>query len=168
VTGAGGVYLGIDPGLSGALALYIPATDTLHVGDVPIHEIKRGKQTKREVDVHRLVAIFRDCAVHRPIVWIEQVGTMPGEGPVGAFTFGRTVGILTGVAIAMDLVLERVTPQVWKRGLNVLADKDAARARASALLPRHAHCWPLKKHDGRAEAALIALYGARQAERLAA
>jgi hypothetical protein len=40
--------------------------------------------------------------------------------------------------------------------------KDAARARASQLLPQAAHQWPLKKHDGRAESALIALYGARQ------
>jgi crossover junction endodeoxyribonuclease RuvC len=168
MTSLGGAFLGIDPGLSGALALYIPSTDTLHVGDVPIHEIKRAGRTKREVDVHGLVSMFRDCAVHRPTVWLEQVGTMPGEGPVGAFTFGKTVGILTGVAIALDLVLERVPPQVWKKALAVLADKDAARARASALLPRHAHCWALKKHDGRAEAALIAIYGARQAQRIAA
>jgi hypothetical protein len=30
------------------------------------------------------------------------------------------------------------------------------------LLPQAAHQWPLRKHDGRAEAALLALYGARQ------
>jgi hypothetical protein len=44
----------------------------------------------------------------------------------------------------------------------VPAEKDGARARASQLLPQHAGHWPLKKHDGRAEAALIALYGWRQ------
>jgi crossover junction endodeoxyribonuclease RuvC len=157
-------FLGIDPGLTGAIALYTPMTDTLHVGDIPILEIKKGRQTKREVDTHALVGMLRDCALHRPTVWLEQVGTMPGEGAVGAFTFGRTVGILTGVVVALDLVLERVTPQVWKRDLGVLADKEATRARASALLPRHAHCWNLKKHHGRAEAALLAVYGARQAD----
>jgi hypothetical protein len=35
-------------------------------------------------------------------------------------------------------------------------------------MPRHAHLWPLKKHGGRADAALLALYGARQHERVAA
>ena len=58
-----------------------------------------------------------------------------------------------------ELVL--VPPQVWKRRFNLTSDKDASRARASELLPAHAHLWPLKEHDGRAEAALLALYGAR-------
>lgn len=153
--------IGIDPGLTGALALM--TGDALYITDLPIHEIRKGKQTKREIDTHRLVAILRDCAVHRPTVWIENVSTRPGEGAVGAFTFGKTVGLITGAAIALDLPIEKVSPQHWKRGLNVLADKEATRARASALMPRHAGLWPLKKHHGRAEAALIALWGARQA-----
>lgn len=157
-----GAILGIDPGISGALALYLPATDEMFVGDVPVLEIKKGKQTKRRVDLHRLVAMMRDCAAYKPTVWIEDVATRPGEGAVGAFSFGRTVGQLEMAAVAMELPLERVTPQAWKKALNVLADKDAARARASMLMPKHAHCWPLKKHVDRAEAALIALYGARR------
>jgi hypothetical protein len=40
--------------------------------------------------------------------------------------------------------------------------KDGARARASQLLPAGVQLWPLVKHDGRAEAALLALYGVRQ------
>lgn len=155
-------YLGIDPGLSGAVALYIPANDTLHVGDVPVHELKRNGKTRREVDVHTLTTMLRDCAAYRPTVWIEHVSAMPGEGAVGAFTFGKVVGLLTGVCVALDLPLERVTPSVWKKAMGVTSDKDGTRARASALMPRHAGSWPLKKHDGRAEAALIALYGARQ------
>jgi crossover junction endodeoxyribonuclease RuvC len=43
----------------------------------------------------------------------------------------------------------------------VPAGKDAARARACELLPRLADRWPLVKHHGRAEAALLALYGIR-------
>jgi len=43
-----------------------------------------------------------------------------------------------------------VAPVRWKRALAVPAGKDGARARASALLPRAAHLWPLVKHDGRA------------------
>ena len=54
------------------------------------------------------------------------------------------------------------SPRRWKRALHVPKAKDAARARASQLLPEAAHQWRLRKHDGRAEAALLALYGARQ------
>jgi crossover junction endodeoxyribonuclease RuvC len=51
---------------------------------------------------------------------------------------------------------------VWKRALGVKGDKDVSRQRASALLPRHSGLWLRKKDDGRAEAALIAYYGAAQ------
>lgn len=161
-------FLGIDPGLSGAIALYVPSEDTMLIGDVPVHELKRNGKTRREVDVHALAAMIADCAPYKPHVWIEHVSAMPGEGAVGAFTFGKVVGLLTGVCIASGLVLERVTPSVWKKAMGVTADKDGTRARASALLPAHASKWPLKKHDGRAEAALIALYGARQTMQVAA
>ncbi len=42
-----------------------------------------------------------------------------------------------------------------------------ARARAGELLPRAACHWPLAAHAGRAEAALIALWGARELGRIA-
>jgi hypothetical protein len=45
----------------------------------------------------------------------------------------------------------------------VKGDKDVSRQRASALLPRHSGLWLRKKDDGRAEAALIAYYGAGRA-----
>ena len=156
--------LGIDPGLSGAIALYLPESDTLFVADVPTHELKRNGKLRREPDVQGICNIVADCALrHTLTVWIEHVSAMPGEGAVGAFTFGKIVGLLTGVCAANRLVIERVTPSVWKRALAVPSDKDGARARASQLMPAHSRNWPLKRHDGRAEAALIALYGAQKA-----
>jgi crossover junction endodeoxyribonuclease RuvC len=52
-----------------------------------------------------------------------------------------------------------VRPNIWKKAIGCPKDKDMARMLASRLLPQHSDNWPLKKHDGRAEAALIALYG---------
>lgn len=60
-----------------------------------------------------------------------------------------------------------VTPQVSKKALAAPAAKDGARARASQLLPAHAQLWPLKKHDGRAESAMIAVFGLRELGALA-
>lgn len=159
-------FLGIDPGLSGAIALYEPATGILHVADIPVHELRRNGKLRREPDAQAICNIIADCA-NRPklTVWIEHVSAMPGEGAVGAFTFGKVVGLLTGICAANRLVVERVTPSVWKRAMAVPGDKDSARARASQLLPEHSRNWPLKKHDGRAEAALIALYGSQQEAR---
>jgi hypothetical protein len=44
-------------------------------------------------------------------VWLEKVHTMPGEGPVGAFSFGRTYGLIRGICCANFLPINDVTPQ---------------------------------------------------------
>jgi crossover junction endodeoxyribonuclease RuvC len=77
------------------------------------------------------------------------------------FAFGKGYGIVLGVLAAHGVPVTLVAPAVWKRALGVLKAKDAARARASQLLPQCAGQWPLKKDHGKAEAALLALYGVR-------
>lgn len=155
------LVLGIDPGLSGALALYDSELDLLEVWDVPIHALTRNGKAKNEVDVQALVDLADAVFVHRPKVFIENSTPMPGQGSASTFAFGKTFGLLYGVMAGRKLVIERVSPMRWKKALGVPKDKDGARARASVLLPAHSGHWPLKKHDGRAEAALIALYGAK-------
>ena len=149
--------LGIDPGKTGALALYRPNSCTLEITDVPVLTGK-GKPV---IDHYALARIVDNWAGENPTVYLEQVGTRPGEGAVGAFDFGRTYGLLLGICAASFLPIELVTPAKWKTTLQIKGDKDMSRQRASALLPRHSGMWSLKKHHGRAEAALIALYGAR-------
>lgn len=149
--------LGIDPGLSGALALYQPEAGDLAVHDMPTLRIG----SKRQIDEYALARIIDAWSAQIAEVWIEQVGVRPGEGAVGAFSFGRGYGLLRGVCAASFLAMQDVPASAWKRHLRVSGDKDEARARASTIFPRHASLWPLKKHDGRAEASLIALYGAR-------
>jgi hypothetical protein len=161
------LFLGIDPGKTGALALYDTSEGSLVVVDVPLHEIAPlpGKKTKRtRVDHYglaRQIDFWCQEGAPVPTVILEQVGVRPTEGAAGAFDFGRTYGILLGVCAAHFLRIELVTPTGWKRKLNVHGDKDVSRARASTLFPKHTHLWARKKDDGRAEAALLALYGAQ-------
>lgn len=150
------VILGADQGKRGALAFFEPETGALDIHDMPLAKDGRGRQVIDRVALALL--LDRQDISH---AWVEQVGVMPGEGAVGAFSFGLGCGLLLGILAANFIPTTLVTPQVWKRTLRVPADKSAARLRASELLPRHASNWPLVKHDGRAEAALIALYGAR-------
>lgn len=150
--------LGIDPGLSGALALY-DVDGSLEVVDIPTLQLK-----KRVIDEYALARIIDDWSPRIREVWLEQVGTRPSEGAVGAFSFGRGYGLLRGICAASFLSIIDVTPATWKAAMKVRGDKDASRAKASALFPRHTNLWPLKKHDGRAEAALIARYGMRQVQ----
>ena len=145
--------LGIDPGLSGALALY--DGDALEVVDIPTLQLK----SKRVVDEYALARIIDNWSGRIREVWLEQVGTRPGEGVVGAFTFGRGYGLIRGVCCAYFLPIVDVTPATWKAAMKVRGDKDESRLRASAVFPKYGSLWSLKKHDGRAEAALIARHG---------
>ena len=76
------MILGIDPGLSGALALYHSAR--LSIIDIPTTERKVNNKLKRQVDLRQL-AVWLD--MQKPYIEfaiIEQVSAMPGELYQGA------------------------------------------------------------------------------------
>ena len=158
------VFIGIDPGLSGAIVSYDPDTGTLEVHDVPTHELIRNDKKKREVDLHSCARIID--ALAKPAgssILIEQVGSMPGQGVSSVFAFGKVYGILLGIGASTFVPLDTVTPAVWKKAMGVTSSKDGSRAKASALLPQHSHLWSRVKDDGRAEATLIAIYASKRA-----
>jgi crossover junction endodeoxyribonuclease RuvC len=147
--------LGIDCGLGGALAIL--GDDGVATFDMPTFTVKRGKTMRRELDgqsLHRLIA--NSGADH---CFVEQAQGMPGQSAYATGIFFLTYGFILGILTARNLPYTIVHPRKWKVGLGVPAEKDGARARASQLLPQAADQWPLKKHDGRAEAALIAYWG---------
>lgn len=156
--------IGIDPGLSGALALYHSPSGQLVVEDMPTFQLAKGKKAKRFLDYGMVGRIISDWARDfHPRAFIELVGVMPGQGIASAFDFGRTTGALIQACASALISFEQVTPQVWKRAMGIAtgSGKDASRARASNLFPRHAALFSRVKDDGRAEAALIARYGAQ-------
>lgn len=166
-------FLGIDPGLDGALALYDPATGALDVRDMPTLVIPKagGSGKRRELDLYALAVLIDEWSPLKLRAYIEQVGPTPQMGVTSAFSFGGSYWAARMACAAHFIPVEMVAPQKWKRALEVRggADKtDAVRARASALLPEHCRFWTRAMDDGRAEASLIALYGAQQHERRAA
>jgi crossover junction endodeoxyribonuclease RuvC len=148
--------LGIDPGLDGALAFLTP-----HVGveiyDMPTVKVGKG----RSIDEGVLARILDARAKDIEYAVLEQQWARPTDGGPQGFKLGVGYGELRMLLASNFVPFVTVSPLRWKRAMGCLADKDAARALASQLLPRDAHQWLLKKHDGRAEAALIALYGQR-------
>jgi crossover junction endodeoxyribonuclease RuvC len=152
---------GTDPGLAGALFFLDPSRPSLgEAVDLPVHMLTRGGKKKRELDVAGLIGILTSRRLEH--VFVEQVNAMPGQGVSSTFAFGKGYGIILGIIAAHNIPLTLVAPAVWKRTLGVPKAKDAARARGSQLMPQCAEQWRLKKHDGRAEACLLALYGVRQ------
>ena len=159
------IIAGVDPGLSGAVAFVDSARRCL-VHDIPTLALSRHGKNKREIDVHALAELLTEHPADH--VFIEQVGAMPGQGVSSVFAFGKSYGIIIGELAVLKRPYTFVNPRLWKTALGVPAAKDGARARASQLLPAAAGQWTRVKDDGRAEAALIALYGHQLQEKSAA
>lgn len=152
--------LGIDPGLSGAMALY--ADDYALIIDIPTISVKINNSTKRQIDAYQLGnwLDIRRNQISKAV--IESVSAMPQQGVTSTFNFGFTAGVIQGAVAANAIPMVLVRPNVWKRAFGLLGqDKDASRATASRIAPHAAHNWPLKKHDGRAESFLLAVYGSK-------
>lgn len=152
------MILGIDPGLNGAL-VFLDEKELL-IYDIPTLSIERNGKNKRQIDIHKLLEIMRTYKVDH--CYLEQVGAMPGQGVSSMFQMGRGFGQIEMAVAALGIPVTYVSSMKWKKVMSVPKDKDGARQRASQLMPKWAHNWDLKKHDGRAEAALIALYGANK------
>jgi len=150
------LILGIDPGLTGAIALYdlsVPGASTVH--DMPaVH---------KTVDSAALAALIRDLAP--AMVVLEEVGPMPRDGVRQAFSFGQSYATARTVALMLEIPLHLVRPQAWKGYFRLPGGdvgKELGRALALRRFPGSAKSFSLKKHHNRAEAALIALYGAEK------
>ena len=153
------LFVGIDPGLSGALAFRFG--EEMDVRPMPTLTISKAKGTRRVLDLTALSNIIDDKTKNaaRVGVFIERVSAMPKQGVASMFSFGESYGAIKGIVAAHFLPMTLVTPVTWKAKLKVSKNKDDARYRASQLMPRFAHLWSRRKDDGMAEAALIAFYG---------
>jgi|AntRauTorcE11897_2_1112592.scaffolds.fasta_scaffold00159_23 hypothetical protein len=156
------LILGIDPGASGALALYRPADGKLiDVFDMPTHVIRINNSDKKRVDPHALSGLVRMWADHIEFAVIEEVSSLPKQGVASTFAFGQAYMAVEMACAAMQVPYYTVTPAVWKRVMKCSGNKDESRRAASRLMPVSADKWARVKDDGRAEAALLAIYGLR-------
>ena len=154
------LILGVDPGLSGALALFDAGTGTIKdVIDTPTHEI-RGK---RHIDPQGLAQIMDTWTVDGKIdlAIIEEVGAMPGQGVSSMFKFGTCYGVILGLCAAFFIPTVTVRPATWKKAMGLTGGKDHSRQMVCRMFPRGAGRFARVKDDGRAEAVLLACYGAR-------
>jgi hypothetical protein len=162
--------LGIDPGVTGAWAVIDCQPDSkgvppevLQIGDLPVKTIRMSRRDTKRLDVAGLENLFLDLlapglGVDR--VFVERLTGAPGITSTTAFSLGWTAGVLDTVLTNHGWKdYKSCHPSAWKRALLVPADKSAAKARATKLFRSDKH-WPKEKDHNRAEAALIALYGA--------
>lgn len=167
------LILGVDPGLTGAIALLDPTTEPptlLSIFDMPIEEV-RGH---RIVDPYRLGTLIDGHAKDVRLAVVEDVGAMTytqrrqdgslevrGQGAASSFNFGKATGVVHGVLAACMVPILLVKPAVWKCAMGLSSSKDLSRERAKKAFPAFEKLFQRKMDDGRAEAALLAMFARR-------
>lgn len=157
-------FIGIDPGLDGAMALIDDQKNCAVVYDAPTLTVSTRDKDRREYSLSALTNLLAPYArsATECKAAIELVGAMPGQGVTSMFRMGFGLGIWEASLAAFAIPYTRVAPQKWKKAMlvGVGVEKEASRLRAQQLFPYVSLA--RKKDHGRAEALLIAEYLRRQ------
>lgn len=156
------ITIGIDPGLTGAVA-FVDSRGSCTFEDMPTLSLPGNPYVKRRVDAKRLAELLRsNCPIGEPVrALVEAVRTMGGQNNA-VQTQGslmRTLGAIEAVLEVLRIEFESVEPQRWKGFYAIGADKGDSLAVARKLYPTA----PLnrKADHNKAEALLIAHYAQR-------
>jgi crossover junction endodeoxyribonuclease RuvC len=144
------IYIGIDPGKSGSLAILWEDRSTEVIPFDPVLYVN---------------AISKATSTNTCRCCLEHVSAMPKQGVTSTFNFGENFGWIQGVLDSFGVSYELVRPQKWKKEFSVTADKNSSIAVCKRLFPnvslkRTERC--TKDDDGLAEALLMAEYARRK------
>lgn len=168
--------LGIDPGKTGAMAIF--ERTSVNVGNSVF-------PTYKLIDIYDYGDNFKivHCLANTPTIvtdevirmyaFIENVHAAPGQSVSAMFNFGQNLGWWKGVLDALDIPYQSIAPQSWSPYMLGKTDNKKTRAREVATkkfsrfvdntTDDDGKAWfRLAKHDGRADACLIAWYGIKK------
>ena len=137
--------IGIDPGLSGAIAI-LENNKVLNIFDIPV--MPEGKKNKRQLNSALLVSLLRENITNNEevAVVVEQVNAMPGQGVTSMFNFGQTFGAIKGICAALNLPIFFVRPSKWKKYFELInSSKDSSRTKAIEMYPKLSNLLAKKK-----------------------
>ena len=150
--------IGIDPGLSGAIAI-LENNKVLNIFEMPV--MSEGKKNKRQLNSAQLVKLLKDNISENEevSVVVEQVNAMPGQGVTSMFNFGQTFGAIKGVCAALRLPIFFVRPSKWKKHFELInSSKDSSRTKAIEMYPSLSDGLAKKKDVNKSDAILIARF----------
>lgn len=155
------IYIGLDPGLRGALCAFIEGRiDTIAFEDSDYYKVSDYLDSCLEAG--------------EVVVAIEDVHSMPKQGVASSFKFGFNVGLLHGLLISKAIKFVTVRPQEWQKTVWIRNDKVKTGSKADPkktslnaaqrLFPkinlrRNSRC--TVPHDGMVDALLICEYARR-------
>lgn len=147
--------IGIDPGFTGALCVI--RGDEVMFHDMPLMDSRTGKNLINSTELAGILRRYHSDG--GATITLERVGAMPRQGSSSTFRFGEGYGIVQGVAAALGIPVQFVTPQVWKKAVGLQgAEKDYSRTLAIQRFPAIAPHLARKKDIGRADAFWLAMH----------
>ena len=146
------MYIGIDPGVSGGIAVL----------DANGGVVELLKMPSTPQDLLETLGRYREGS--RCV--LERVGGMPGNGGSAMFNFGKGFGHLQMALLALGIATDEVTPNKWEKSYQLGSSgkytktewKNKLKAKAQQLFPTLGRKITLATCD----ALLIAEYGRRQ------
>lgn len=155
------LIIGIDPGITGALAVISSGANSAFIGvfDLPTYEIKVKKSLRKRMDLEAFSFLIESYSKDIILALVEEVGQIGTKAdPFSAFVFGFATGGVHGVLAAHGIRTMKVKPLVWKSTLGLDADKQKSIDKAIKFFPSAEIHLKRKKDHGRAEALLIAYW----------
>lgn len=150
------LILGIDPGQHGGYCLM--SLDGNKKSVKAFNKLTLPEISKDIGDLKNCASLLGD----RVIAYIEEVHSMPNNGKVQAFSFGKNYGFWIGILIAHGIEIRETLPAKWQsalklrvRGLEYGEKKKALKEIAQKRFPE------LNLTLDTCDAALIAEYGRR-------
>ena len=150
--------IGIDPGLSGGIAI-LENNKVQRLYDMPV--MSEGKKNKKQLNSAQLVKLIKDNieSQEEVSVIVEQVNAMPGQGVTSMFNFGQTFGAIKGICAALGLPIFFVRPSKWKKHFELInSSKDSSRTKAIEMYPTLSNNLAKKKDVNKSDAILIARF----------
>lgn len=156
------IWIGIDPGVSGAVAAIGP--NSCDVEDIPTIEMGGTGRTVRKIDGLALAKMLRRFvpAGEPCMVVLEDVHVMPSSksGSAANTSLLHSKGVIEGVLAVLRMQTELVNSRKWKGIYGLDSDKKASLEKARTLYPVLAKSRLARVADhNRAEGLLLAHYG---------
>jgi crossover junction endodeoxyribonuclease RuvC len=154
------VYIGVDPGVTGAIVAIGRDGTLIGCSDMPIVNTK----PRKEVLVTQLAGIFKQYArtygADEIFCTLEKHTPRPGQGISGQCKLAKICGQVEGIVAALGMAYQVTHPRTWSKVMRDVEGKDL-KARSVIAAGRR---FPdldlsLKKHHNRADAALLAEFG---------
>lgn len=156
--------IGIDPGLTGAIAMLdhhgVPRA-LRDIPTMPIAEAGPKSTVKTEIDVRALYLLLRELvpADERAICVLEHASSVGAElGEMAKLSLAATKASIITVLRLQGHDVRRVAPAAWKRHFRIGKEKNAALDLARSMYGQLPELKRVKDHN-RAEALLIARFG---------